>query len=208
MNEAAAQEHLQTIRTLMERAALYRRALAPTMLVAGILGLVAAVGGYFMLPETTNQFLSLWLPAAFLILAASFLIVRRQAIQAAEPFWTLPTRRVVLAALPAAFVGVVATWLLAQLPGDDRAVALALPAVWLLAHGLALHAAGFFMPRGIRWFGWGFVFAGSALGGAIVLLPHQSISVRHAHLMMGATFGLGHLAYGLYLRVTERKYVA
>ena len=34
-----AAEHLQTIRTLMERSAIYRRALAPIMLFAGLTGL-------------------------------------------------------------------------------------------------------------------------------------------------------------------------
>ena len=38
-----AAEHLQVIRTLMERSALYRRALAPVMLVSGVLGTGAAV---------------------------------------------------------------------------------------------------------------------------------------------------------------------
>jgi hypothetical protein len=35
-----AAEQLQTIRTLMERSAVYRRALAPIMLFAGLTGLV------------------------------------------------------------------------------------------------------------------------------------------------------------------------
>lgn len=208
MNEAAAREHLQTIRTLMERAALYRRALGPTMLAAGALGLVAATLGYFILPETPGGFLALWLPAALVTLAVAFLLVRRQAISAAEPFWTPPTRRVALAALPAAFVGVTATWPLARLQGEGHAVALALPAAWLICHGLSLHAAGFFMPRGIRWFGWGFVLAGTGTAALVFLLPHRAISVRHAHLLMGVTFGLGHLAYGFYLRVTGRDSTA
>lgn len=208
MNDAAARGHLQTIRTLMERTALYRRALAPTMGVAGCLGLLAAATGYFLVPETPGGFLTLWLPAALINLAVAFLLIRRQAVRAAEPFWTPPTRRVALAALPAAFVGAAATWPLAWLHGGDHAVALALPAAWLICHGLALHAAGFFMPRGIRWFGWGFVLVGTAAGALVFLLPHRLISVRHAHLLMGATFGLGHLAYGVYLRVTGRDSVA
>ena len=35
-----AEENLQTIRTLMERSAVYRRALAPIMLFAGALGVI------------------------------------------------------------------------------------------------------------------------------------------------------------------------
>jgi len=45
MESNQAAEHLQVIRTLMERAALYRRTLAPIMLCAGTLGLLAGAGG-------------------------------------------------------------------------------------------------------------------------------------------------------------------
>jgi len=43
MQSNAAVEHLQVIRTLMERSALYRRALAPMMLLAGVVGTIASV---------------------------------------------------------------------------------------------------------------------------------------------------------------------
>ena len=42
MDSNWAGEHLQVIRTLMERSAIYRRTLAPIMLLLGILGLLAA----------------------------------------------------------------------------------------------------------------------------------------------------------------------
>jgi hypothetical protein len=205
MNEAAAVEHLHTIRTLMERAAVYRRALAPMMLVAGGLGLAASAIGWLAPVESADGFLGLWLATASVALAAAFLQIRRQAIGAAEPFWTPPTRRVGLAALPPVFVGAVSTWLCLSLDYQGRPLTFLLPSVWLASHGLALHAAGFFMPRGIRWFGWGFVLAGTALGAASVMVPHNGLPLRSEHLVMGATFGLGHLAYGIYLRSTERK---
>ena len=34
--------------------------------------------------------------------------------------------------------------------------------MWLLFYGCALHAAGFFMPRGMKWFGW--IYIGLACG--------------------------------------------
>ena len=45
MDTSWAAENLQTIRTLMERSALYRRALAPIMTYNGVVGCVAAVIG-------------------------------------------------------------------------------------------------------------------------------------------------------------------
>ncbi len=43
-----AAEQLQTIRTLMERSAVYRRALAPIMLFVGFVGVLAAAIGCFV----------------------------------------------------------------------------------------------------------------------------------------------------------------
>ena len=202
MNEAAAQQQLQTIRTLMERVALYRRALAPMMLAAGTLGLVAASVGWFVPLETATGFFALWLLTAAVVIVTCFLLIRRQAIVDAEPFWTPPTRRVAMAAFPAAFVAALVTLFKGE---SEIWIAGGLLCVWLVCHGLALHAAGFFMPRGIRWFGWGFVLFGIGLAVAIKVFPVYEPSFHKAHLVMGVTFGLGHLAYGLYLRATGRE---
>ena len=51
MNPKWAEENLHTIRTLMERSALYRRALAPVMLVCGIAGLAGGVAGWQWHPQ-------------------------------------------------------------------------------------------------------------------------------------------------------------
>src|SRR5688572_27129806 len=100
-----ASDHLQTIRTLMERSALYRRALAPLMIVSGSIGLSAAIISCFVKIESNKAFSLFWLAISLVALTASFLLVRRQALKDAEPFWSLPTRRVSQALLPAFFVG-------------------------------------------------------------------------------------------------------
>jgi hypothetical protein len=72
--------------------------------------------------------------------------------------------------------------------------------VWLLFYGCALHAAGFFTPRGLRWFGW--ILVGLACVCLVflgVVRPQTEIS---AHWLMGFFFGVLHLAYGAYLRLT------
>jgi len=48
MESNAAAEHIQVIRTLMERAAVYRRALAPVMIFNGVLGILAGAFGWLM----------------------------------------------------------------------------------------------------------------------------------------------------------------
>ena len=69
---------------------------------------------------------------------------------------------------------------------------------------LSLHAAGFFMPRGIRWFGWGVVLAGLFLLGAMVWTDFSAWNVS-PHVVMGVIFGASHLAYGIYLYFTEQR---
>ena len=100
-----AVENLQTIRTLMERSAVYRRALAPIMLLAGGMGVLAAALGYLCHWSEPRPFWVLWQTTAGLVLVGAYLIARRQAFQAAEPFWSPPTRRVSLAFWPPLAVG-------------------------------------------------------------------------------------------------------
>jgi hypothetical protein len=197
-----ASDHLQTIRTLMERSALYRRALAPIMIVVGSLGLGAAVLGWIVRIEANRAFGLFWLVVSLLGLAVSFLLVRRQALKDAEPFWSPPTRRVSQALLPAFLVGLVVGAYHLVREGPLTAWVLAL--VWIVAYGCALHAAGFFMQRGIKLFGWTFIVFGCAALLASLAWPWLQTTPA-AHLLMGLAFGLLHLSYGVYLYFTEQR---
>lgn len=204
-----AAENLQVIRTLMERSALYRRALAPTMLLAGGAGALAAAVGLGFGIDAPRIFVTYWMGVAVLVLAGCFIIMRRQALQAGEAFWSPPARRVVQAAAPAftvaAVVGV-GDWVLLEAGSAPRFAAaaahLVLPAVWMALYGLGLHAAGFFMPRGIRWLGWLFVAAGCA----VCVAPLAGVPVpTNGHWLMGGGFGVAQLVYGAYLFNTEPR---
>jgi len=206
-----AAEHLKVIRTLMERSALYRRALAPVMTLDGVLGAAAAVGGIAGGISTAPGFIGYWMAVAAAAVAGSFLLARRQALKDSEPFWSPPTRRVAEALLPALLFGFVLGFSL-LLPGTAVRAAMAaapevalvwLPLVWVGLYGCALHAAGFFMPRGMKVFGLALVLGSSAwcLSGP---LGAASAPV-FGHAIMGSFFGLGHLAYGVYLYFTEQR---
>ena len=90
-----AAENLQTIRTLMERSAVYRRALAPIMLFAGALGVAAAVVGLLFHLDSMRAFGTLWLGTAIVVVAGALLIARRQAFKDQRAFLvaTHPTGR-------------------------------------------------------------------------------------------------------------------
>ncbi len=205
MNPKWAEENLQTIRTLMERSALYRRALAPIMLLAGGAGVAAAAVGAMFQLDSMRAFSMLWLGTAGIVISGTFFIARRQALKEREPFWSPPTRRVAQALFPLLLTGA----LLGATPliigrGDAPSDCDFLTAtIWILFYGCALHVAGFFMPRGIRVFGLLHMACACCLFYAFFA---GWISDRFsAHWLMGFFFGGLHLAYGIYLYFTEKK---
>lgn len=204
-----AAEHLQVIRTLMERSAVYRRALTPVMTLNGVLGIAAAVAGIVARIETPRPFIGYWGVVALVGVAGSFLLVRRQSLKAAEPFWSPPTRRVAQALLPPLVFGFALGGLLFARGGPGRPDVIDhlslvwLPLVWVALYGCALHAAGFFMPRGVKIFGWAFVLGSAALCSSA--LPECAPAGYFGYAIMGLFFGVFHLAYGIYLYFTERR---
>lgn len=204
MNSDWASENLQVIRTLMERSVMYRRALAPMTISAGALGLIAAGVGYFAKLDQPLVFIGYWVVVALFINAVAFLLVRKQAINDKEPVLSSPTRRVALAAGPGFISAALVTIAVAMRLANDTTVIPWLIVLWMLFYGCALSAAGFFMPRGIKLFGWLYLLL------AVVLLfglwpQWLKLSVQENHLVMGALFGAVHLAYGIYLHFTEKR---
>jgi hypothetical protein len=209
MDSNWAVEHLQVIRTLMERSAVYRRAMAPIMTFNGAVGLVAAGVGWGMKAGGPRSFLIYWACVCGVALVGSFLLVRRQALKEAEPFWSPPTRRVTQAFLPpffaAAAITIIAFLQLDSAPNHlDVIVAMWwLPLSWVVLYGCALHSAGCVMPRGMRVFGWIFVLCGSGL--FALGIPDWTVPMNCGYGIMGFFFGGLHLAAGAYLYVTEKR---
>ena len=187
----------------MERSAVYRRALAPIMLFTGVIGVLAAgVGLHFGMGEP-RVFAELWLGTAAVAVAGAFLLARRQAIKDQEPFWSSPTRRVGQALLPPLLCGLFVGAVLAM-PDANWMMDFPMAVAWMLFYGCALNSAGFFMTRGIKWFGWIFIMSGMGLV-LLLLLSNSSIRPWSGNLVMGFFFGVLHLAYGVYLYLTEKR---
>lgn len=205
MSPSWATENLQVIRTLMERAAVYRRALAPMMLALGGIGTAAAIVGIVLELHRPLVFLIYWLIIGACGLVAAFGLVRRESLKAAEPFWTPPARRVVQAFLPPLVAGLLFTLGAMRFWRDNTLFVTWILPLWMLLYGCALHAAGFFMPRGMKLFGWVFIGAALILLAYLTVTRKQEIPVPAAHAIMGASFGLLQLAYGIYLHFTEKR---
>ena len=204
MNGQTAAENLSIIRTLMERSALYRRALAPIMLLAGFLGMAGAAVGVWGDINSMRGFTLLWVGVATVGAVGAMAIARKQAIKDNETFWSPPMRRVLGAILPGvvlgAAVGVFSLWV------DARAQGVTVIA-WMAFYGCALHAAGYFTTSGLKWFSWCFILPAAL---PIALGPStpgwlRAIFDTNPHVLMGVCFGGLQAAYGVYLRATEKR---
>jgi hypothetical protein len=204
MEPTWAVENLQVIRTLMERSALYRRALAPIMLLLGILGVAAAFAGWLLRLDSVPAFVGYWFGIGVLGAGGAFLLIRRQSLREAEPFWSPPTRRVAQAFTPPLVLGaIIGLAAIVFEPRLEKFLAL-LPVLWMGLYGCSIHAAGFFMKRGFKLFGWLFTGGACALFFAVPALDDlASPAARHA--LMGVFFGGLHLVYGVYLYFTEKN---
>jgi hypothetical protein len=202
MDSNWAAEHLQVIRTIMERSAVYRRALAPIMIVIGSIGISAGIAGWLLRIQAPQAFIGYWAGVGVLALVVAFLLVRRQALREAEPFWSPPTRRVAQALLAPLFVGSVFGVLGFAASASIGLQPATLRALWIMLYGCALAAAGFFMPRGIKLLGWLFIICGCAL---MARFSSGALSDLGGHQIMGGVFGGFHLAYGIYLYFTEQS---
>ena len=199
MNEETAAANLAVIRTLMERSAVYRRALVPILFTAGTVAVLAAILGSLGRVETARAFFHYWSVVALVVLAMAFGLARRQASRDQEAFWSAPTRRIAQAMALPLFAGAILSCLLA-----DRATEWgtnAMIGMWLLMYGCALHAAGFFAPRGMQVLGWVFALAGAGYVAA-GSLGQARITPGIAHAIMALSFGGFHLAYAIYLKAT------
>lgn len=207
MSSNWATENLQVIRTLMERSALYRRALAPIMLTVGVIGLLAGLIACCLESDSIPAFIVFWLVTGIVALGTSFLLVRRQSLRDREAFWSPPTRRVASALAPPLIVGfLLAVSFLRFSSANLRWLVepSSLPGLWMILYGCALHSAGFFMARGIRLLGMLFLLFG------LISLSFEWLDLDYPgrmkdNICMAATFGGLHLAYGIYLYFTEKK---
>ena len=175
--------------------------------LVGVTGMAAGAAGVILDFEPPRFFAAYWDAVALVCLAEALMLIRRQAISASEPFWSPPARRVAQAVAPAFFAGLAMGIVALFLNIQEQQIVLLLIAVWMLIYGLAMHSAGFFMPRGFRLFGWGYVLCG--LASFCFLIYFWSVGlyfpVRICNIAMGALFGGGHAAYGLYLYFTEKR---
>ena len=198
IDRSEAEEHLRIIRSLMEKATIYRAISAEAALVAGSLSVITASLGASIAPPSFDlavelvQFALPWALVFITATAANFFLLSRDAQRRGETVISQRMQLAIRGMLPALLGGAVCVFL--PTAGGWAATA----SLWVLFYGISLLAASHFAPKSICWLGRTFFAAGVALllGGSFVLewWTHTN-ELRAAHLIMGGTFGLFHLVY-------------
>jgi len=196
-----AEEHLRVIRSLMERATIYRAISAPSALVGGVLAIVTALGameipgGLVGVPATRINFAGVWLVVLFFSAVANLYFLRRDGDRRDTAFVSPGMRLAIAALLPSFLASAVFTTLWGILGRGDVMLA----CLWLIFYGLGLLATAHFAPRSMCLLGWAFLVAGLAL---FIAVSNRSseffdyfVSWKTANTIMAVTFGGFHLIY-------------
>lgn len=189
-----AEEHLRIIRSLMERATIYRAISAPAALLGGLVAVAVAVfaWAFSSRPSATLPFATTWLAVLAAISVVNLWLLRRDALRRGEIFISAGMRLALRSMLPAMIAGGLCLFV----KGDGGAPMLA--SLWLLLYGVSLLAAAHFAPRSIHLLGRICFSAGALLlvcGASLFNWWHGADQNLAAHLIMGASFGVFHLIY-------------
>lgn len=188
-----AEEHLRVIRSLMEKATIYRAISAPTALVGGVCSVVLGLSLHFYLrslpPVLDGEgfswlFIRGWLGVLAVTCGTNTWFLWRDASRRGEPFISSGMKQALKCLIPPMLVGGFVTCLLGER-------LFYLPFVWMIFYGLALLATAPFAPRSIPRLGWVFLLAGFVT----LYLRGASVVLTDPNLLMVATFGLFHLIY-------------
>lgn len=202
-----AEENLRVIRSLMEKATIYRAISAPTALIGGLVSVLFGVWLHFKTRSLfeTGKFEELgwfflvgWSAVLLVTALANAILIWQAALSRNEAFVSPSMRKALWALFPPLLCGAVFTVLAANGRQDWRM----LPPMWMVFYGLALLATAQFSPSSIPLLGWSFLSAGLLYiaaeqwigSGFFVAFLHADPSTS-PNLLMSATFGLFHLIY-------------
>jgi len=197
-----AQQDLRVIRSLMERATVYRAISAPAALVAGFLSIFAAAA--ICLNDQTRlginrpvqgrAFAAIWLTVLIIAVATNAFFIWREAKKDGRPFISAGMKLSLRAIAPNLLIPAAVTlWFL--LSGYKGAAEQELVVVWIAFYGLSLLSTGLFAPRSLVSLGWAFLLTALAL--PALRNAGGDLPANLPNIAMGITFGLYHLIYAV-----------
>ncbi len=204
MQSQEAEEHLRVIRSLMEKATIYRAISAPTALIAGLIAMLTAMTLNLTEISTQNRsftFFGAWFAALALAGFANAVFIRQDAKRRGDSFISPGMKMALIALLPAYITAGVVTIVAVCLKFTPVFLPFAiLPIPWIVLHGIGLLATTHFAPRSLIYLGWTFllfglgVFAITMLGRGIVW-AFGLTDWEFGNILMAITFGGFHLIY-------------
>ena len=207
----AAIEHLRVIRSLMEKAHIYRAVSAPAALLGGVLALGATIWPVVHAAQTHGDaafsnvtFLIVWHGILAACTVLNVALLAREAARRGQSLVSDGMKMALRAVSPPLIVGgVLASGLVIWLQNLTLAAL-----IWVLCYGLALLATASFSPKSITRLGWAFVIAGLVL--FLVWAANGEVrdlrsDLGPASLVMGLTFGLLHVVYAIAVFVSRPR---
>ena len=204
MNERTrAEAHLRVIRSLMERATIYRAISAPTAFIGGLIA-VATSTTIWLFDRAhastgapafdARNFAEIWLVDLAIVLTINAYFLRQEATHAGRVFLSPGARLTLRAIAPCLLIPAATTiWFFRNAEPIDEEI---LVAVWIMFYGLCLLATALFAPRSLVILGWAFL-----LSGLVFLFWPKSLTADPRGLLpdlaMGVTFGFYHLVYAV-----------
>ena len=191
MDQERAEQNLELIRTLMERATRYEYLSARAGLQVGGIAVAGALAFTVLDAASPLAFGLVWFAVFWLSVGVMVREQVREVRDAGVPLWTRPAREIVRALVPAMTMSA-----LVSLHAFARGRHLELPGVWMLCYGVGALATSTYAPAVVAQMGWAFMACG-----ALTLW----LGAHWATAMMGLVFGGGHLALGIGLLAHRRR---
>jgi len=190
MQQTELLEQVSTIKSVLDRSALYRRSLCPAFLICGLMGVGGAIAAHLLKIIAPKEVLLYWIFIAGLTVIFTLIQLIRQCKVEGSNFWEGPLRRMFLSSLPPLTVGAMGgVYALMYFP-DSTLVSGQVVIGWLALYGITLTSISVILARGLQWFGWLFIVS-ALLAAFIFELDMANTALQH--IVMGVGFGLMHL---------------
>lgn len=197
-----AAEQLRAIRTMMERATIFRALSGEAALMGGAVSLAA---GWISEGKHGWGWGSVWLTGLALALIFGSWQLFRTARASGKEMWSHGLKVALRGALPSLIAGGFLGLLFLRYGGPGREAHAA--SMWILHYGLALLAIREFAPKSMAWLGIAFVASGIGAFSAMTFVQAAApiVSKLGPSGLMATTFGGFHLLYGAAIVTTTRR---
>ena len=222
-DQEVAADHLKIIRSLMERATVYRAISAPAALFGGIVAMLVGLRMAFAVrltppPPTLSgyslpyiqidpqKFFLTWVGVLAVVGAFNTFLLWRGSQNRDGAFVSSGMKLALRATTPPMLAGGVVSFVVLETVGSRSLCAL----LWVVFYSLALLSTRSFAPRSMRWLGWMFFCAGLGLFVLQQYFSHHltgkfSTDQAQAGLIMALTFGALHVVYACIILCRKPK---